>query len=222
MATLSLDTRRPETVRRLIAVALVLAATAALALIVLTRPMQKSGGTAHMAETGALAARPPSPVPAVEPLELDASNPDEARKLNAAIPFSTAPNPAAKPSVSIGDSTALSRATDCLAAAMIYEAGDDPTGERAVGQVVLNRLRHPRLPKTVCGVVFQGQARATGCQFTFSATAPWRASRTASPGRARACWPAACLPATSTSRSAIRRIIIRTGSYPSGAPPSTR
>jgi spore germination cell wall hydrolase CwlJ-like protein len=38
------------------------------------------------------------------------------------------------------------RARDCLAAAAWYEAGDDPSGERAVVQVVLNRARHPALP----------------------------------------------------------------------------
>lgn len=60
------------------------------------------------------------------------------------------------------------RAVDCLAAAAYYEAGDDPSGERAVVQVVLNRVRHPAFPKTVCGVVFQGSERKTGCQFTFT------------------------------------------------------
>src|SRR5690606_750773 len=74
----------------------------------------------------------------------------------------------ARPFHYTGGEAALARATDCLAAAMIYEAGDDAVGERAVGQVVLNRLRHPAFPKTVCGVVFQGQERATGCQFTFT------------------------------------------------------
>ena len=34
--------------------------------------------------------------------------------------------------------------------------------------MVLNRLRHPAFPKTVCGVVFEGAARKTGCQFTFA------------------------------------------------------
>jgi hypothetical protein len=29
-------------------------------------------------------------------------------------------------------------------------------------------MRHPAFPKTICGVVFQGQERATGCQFTFT------------------------------------------------------
>ncbi|MCR5877061.1 cell wall hydrolase [Phenylobacterium sp. J367] len=38
----------------------------------------------------------------------------------------------------------------------------------AVAQVVLNRVRHPAYPKSVCAVVYQGAARATGCQFTFT------------------------------------------------------
>jgi hypothetical protein len=37
-----------------------------------------------------------------------------------------------------------------------------------VAQVVLNRMRHPAYPKSVCGVVYQGSARTTGCQFTFT------------------------------------------------------
>jgi hypothetical protein len=48
------------------------------------------------------------------------------------------------------------------------EAGNDDDGQRAVIQVVLNRVRHPAFAKTVCGVVFQGSHRATGCQFTFT------------------------------------------------------
>lgn len=60
------------------------------------------------------------------------------------------------------------RAVDCLAAAGWYEAGDDPEGQRSVMQVVLNRLRHPSFPKSVCGVVFQGSERTTGCQFSFT------------------------------------------------------
>lgn len=88
--------------------------------------------------------------------------------MNAAIPFSARANPAASPFHFAGDGGNLLRAVDCLAAAQIYEAGDDATGEQAVAQVVLNRVRHPAFPKSICGVVFQGQERATGCQFTFS------------------------------------------------------
>src|SRR3546814_13165707 len=51
---------------------------------------------------------------------------------------------------------------------MLYEAGDDAKGQQAVGQVVINRARHPAFPKSICGVVFQGSERATGCQFTFT------------------------------------------------------
>src|SRR3546814_2685764 len=76
--------------------------------------------------------------------------------------------PAARPVRLAGGAVNLARATDCRAAAAWYEAGDDPSGERAVVQVVLNRLRHPAFPNTVCGVVFQGSERVSGCQFTFT------------------------------------------------------
>jgi len=60
------------------------------------------------------------------------------------------------------------RALECLAAAIWYEAGSEPgAGQQAVAQVVLNRVRHPAFPHTVCGVVYQGSERA-GCQFSFA------------------------------------------------------
>jgi len=67
-----------------------------------------------------------------------------------------------------GSAADLTNATDCLASAVYYEAGDDPEGQAAVAQVVINRLRHPAFPKSVCGVVLQGSQRKTGCQFTFT------------------------------------------------------
>lgn len=61
------------------------------------------------------------------------------------------------------------RALQCLTAAIYYEAASEPdAGQRAVAQVVLNRVAHPAYPKTVCGVVYQGSERRTGCQFTFT------------------------------------------------------
>ena len=61
------------------------------------------------------------------------------------------------------------RDVDCLASAISYEAGNEPVeGQEAVAKVVLNRLRAPDFPKTVCGVIFQGSSRRTGCQFTFT------------------------------------------------------
>jgi spore germination cell wall hydrolase CwlJ-like protein len=61
------------------------------------------------------------------------------------------------------------RSLDCLAAAIHYEAANEPgQGRQAVAEVVLNRVRRAGYPKTVCGVVFQGSERRTGCQFTFT------------------------------------------------------
>ncbi len=60
------------------------------------------------------------------------------------------------------------RATLCLASAIYYEAATEPDeGQRAVAQVVLNRVRHREWPQTVCGVVYQGSDRP-GCQFSFA------------------------------------------------------
>jgi hypothetical protein len=104
--------------------------------------------------------------------------PDAVRQLDAvssqifndSIPFSDLPIQAAKPFImSPTDIVQYSRAVDCMTAAIYYEAGNEtPEGQAAVAQVVLNRMRHPAYPNTVCGVVFQGQERSTGCQFSFT------------------------------------------------------
>lgn len=107
-------------------------------------------------------------VPVVDPVDFAAVAPADARAFNAMIPFSNAPNPAAKPFILKEDVADKARAIDCMAAAVLYEAGDDSVGERAVAQVILNRVRHPAFPKSICGVVFQGAERSTGCQFTFT------------------------------------------------------
>lgn len=57
----------------------------------------------------------------------------------------------------------------CLTQAIYYEArSQSADGQRAVAQVVLNRTRDPSYPNSVCGVVFQGSERITGCQFSFT------------------------------------------------------
>lgn len=96
--------------------------------------------------------------------------PDEARAFNAAIPFSTLPILSAKPFIMPADKLEdYARALDCLTAAVYYEAGSETAaGQAAVAQVVINRMRHPAYPKTVCGVIFQGSERTTGCQFSFT------------------------------------------------------
>ncbi len=70
--------------------------------------------------------------------------------------------------LSFDDPADRTLAIECLADAVYYEAGFEPEdGQRAVAQVVLNRVRDPNFPDTVCGVVYQGWERKTGCQFSF-------------------------------------------------------
>lgn len=106
----------------------------------------------------------------VAPEALRPVSTQEAEVLNAAIPMSSTPNPAARSMfVPLGDGTNFVRSLDCLTAAVYYEAASESIdGQRAVAQVVLNRARHPAFPHSVCGVVFQGSDRKTGCQFTFT------------------------------------------------------
>ena len=96
--------------------------------------------------------------------------PQEAVAANAKVAFSTLPNLPAKPfKLASASGMDRNRALTCLAMAVYYEAATQgPQGEAAVAQVVLNRVRHPIFPKTVCGVVFQGSNLPTGCQFTFT------------------------------------------------------
>lgn len=57
----------------------------------------------------------------------------------------------------------------CLAQAIYYEArGESRDGQVAVAEVVMNRVHSRAYPNSVCGVVYQGSHRATGCQFTFT------------------------------------------------------
>jgi len=108
--------------------------------------------------------------PAPPPLLVRRIAPQDAVAINQSIPLENGPNPAARP-FSLGrvDEATRARALECLASAIYYEAGNEALdGQRAVAQVVLNRVRHPAFPASVCGVVFQGSTRPTGCQFTFT------------------------------------------------------
>jgi spore germination cell wall hydrolase CwlJ-like protein len=94
---------------------------------------------------------------------------DDARKVNALLPPVTTPIPPARPFVLHAGAEDRRRAEECLTQAVYYEAGFEPAeGKAAVAQAVLNRLRHPAFPKSVCGVVYQGSQLATGCQFSFT------------------------------------------------------
>ena len=92
----------------------------------------------------------------------------DARLINAAMPFAQAAISAARPfDLPASDKQDYARALLCLTQAIYYEAGFEPVeGRRAVAQVVLNRMRHPAFPKSVCGVVYQG-SRSPVCQFSF-------------------------------------------------------
>jgi hypothetical protein len=68
---------------------------------------------------------------------------------------------------------------ECLTTAVYYEArGESARGQAAVAQVVMNRVKHPAFPKSVCGVVFQGAGRR-GCQFSFACDGSMRGRREA-------------------------------------------
>ena len=57
----------------------------------------------------------------------------------------------------------------CLAEAIYYEArSETKSGQKAVAEVVQNRVKSKHYPNTICGVVYQGAERSTGCQFSFT------------------------------------------------------
>jgi spore germination cell wall hydrolase CwlJ-like protein len=86
-------------------------------------------------------------------------------------------NPAARP-FRLGGALEASRDVECLTQAVYYEArGETPAGQAAVAQVVLNRVRHPAFPKTICGVVFQGAYSRGACQFSFACDGSMRKRR---------------------------------------------
>jgi spore germination cell wall hydrolase CwlJ-like protein len=139
----------------LIALVIAIGTVLALALTPVTRP-------------DARAPEASANLPELTPLELMPLAPADARAANAAQAFIEAGFPAAAPFRFMGDSAAAARAADCLAAALLYEAGDSADDQRPVAQVILNRVRHPAYPGSICGVIFQGSERRTGCQFTFT------------------------------------------------------
>lgn len=91
--------------------------------------------------------------------QLNAAMPNAFGALQPALPFDLRPATEAD----------RKRALRCLTQAVYYEAALEPTeGQEGVAQVVLNRVRDPNYPSTVCGVVYQGAERTTGCQFSFT------------------------------------------------------
>lgn len=107
---------------------------------------------------------PVAPLNIVKPL-----SPDEAIQENKERPFDATPDSPARKFELHADDSSRGRALECLTQAVYYEAASEGAdGQRAVAQVVLNRMRHPGFPSTICGVVYQGSQLPTGCQFTFT------------------------------------------------------
>lgn len=84
-----------------------------------------------------------------------------------AVPFLLAA--LVQPSAVSADTFDAARERQCLTMAIYYEGAHEPEeGQDAIARVVLNRTQSPRYPGTICGVVWQGHERPTGCQFSFT------------------------------------------------------
>ena len=92
----------------------------------------------------------------------------DAQARNAGVAFAAIGPGSASPFAFRGSAADRARARDCLALAGMAEAGGGDDDQRAVMQVILNRVRHPAFAGSVCGVVFEGSQRPTGCQFSFT------------------------------------------------------
>ncbi|WP_196501793.1 cell wall hydrolase [Aestuariivirga litoralis] len=58
---------------------------------------------------------------------------------------------------------------NCLARAVYFESrSESDMGQLAVAKVILNRVKNPDFPKTICGVVYQGSGSRNSCQFSFA------------------------------------------------------
>jgi spore germination cell wall hydrolase CwlJ-like protein len=129
---------------------------------------QTQGGPWHANPTPAVAARPGSAAPAATSAAWDRSLANVHSDADIAALPTLQPGPAARAMLPAGSGLDRARALQCMTTAIYYEAAREPDdGQRAVAQVVLNRVAHPAFPKTVCGVVYQGSERP-GCQFSFA------------------------------------------------------
>jgi spore germination cell wall hydrolase CwlJ-like protein len=132
----------------------------------------------HFGWTSGVPGSSPKPMDAATPEVIDAPfapkalrplSPLQAEAWNREIPQVEQVSPASPIVVAASNPQAFVRSLQCMTQAIYYEAGNEPAdGQRAVAQVILNRMRSPVYPHSVCGVVYQGSDRKTGCQFTFT------------------------------------------------------
>lgn len=150
----------------LVAVAVLVIAAVSL---VIVRSGASSGREISAPQGGFDAADPAITLKLPSPDLLRPISPEEAVEENRNRAFSDRPDSPASAFVLETDALSRNRALECLAQAVYYEAASEGLdGGKAVAQVVLNRMRHPAYPASVCGVVYQGSERVTGCQFTFT------------------------------------------------------
>ncbi|PHR59109.1 MAG: cell wall hydrolase [Robiginitomaculum sp.] len=69
----------------------------------------------------------------------------------------------------LAQSKTMGQEVQCLAEAVYYEARSEHfPGQKAVAEVILNRVKSKHFPNSICGVVYEGAERTTGCQFSFA------------------------------------------------------
>lgn len=72
-------------------------------------------------------------------------------------------------SFELDDNIELAAEIKCMSEAIYYEARSETrSGQVAVAEVIQNRVKNKHFPNSVCGVVYEGSERSTGCQFTFT------------------------------------------------------
>jgi len=163
--------RRRRRRRRLIAavgLAVIVIIAAGFVLFAFFRPNAPIGGATKSTRLPPAATKPLTlnlpPPDLLRPI-----SPEEAMKENAERPFSGRADTPAAPFKLNADAKSRERAIECMTQAVYYEAASEGAdGQRAVAQIVINRMRHPGYPASICGVIYQGSERPTGCQFTFT------------------------------------------------------
>ena len=136
-------------------------------------PRNSDGATPSVSRAVALSSATPAPADMI-PMEIAAapvSSPRAIESARAPDPVEAHPNASgARPRYTdLIDPDKMNREQKCLAEAIYFEARSEPvTGQAAVAQVILNRVRSGLYPDSVCGVVYQNRHRHLACQFTFA------------------------------------------------------
>lgn len=106
------------------------------------------------------------PAKATAAAEPPSTNPRQSVQLASA---SVAPGQDDSPQKAIIRSRFAQAEENCLARAVYFESrSESDLGQLAVAKVILNRVKDPNYPKSICGVVYQGSGGRDGCQFSFA------------------------------------------------------